>query len=138
MILKKVYISRGEGGGQGQFGKSLHFDFFFFYDGFPKATLGAKVRSKKETSLTRENSPNHSSADTSATLGCGAAGGRSDAAGGSYDAGRSYPGREAQFHHASQNWSWKDRHRDTLYIVQHFTLEHWNVQRTVSTQYCKM
>ena len=30
MILKKVYISRGEGGGQGQFGKSLHFEFFFF------------------------------------------------------------------------------------------------------------
>ena len=27
MILKKVYISRG--GGQGQFGKSLHFEFFF-------------------------------------------------------------------------------------------------------------
>ena len=29
MILKKVYISRGEGGGQGQFGKSLYFEFFF-------------------------------------------------------------------------------------------------------------
>ena len=26
-----------EGGvGQGQFGKSLHFEFFFFFDGFPK------------------------------------------------------------------------------------------------------
>ena len=35
MILKKVYISRGTGGGQGQFGKSLHFEFFFFNDGFP-------------------------------------------------------------------------------------------------------
>ena len=34
MILKKVNISRG--GGQGQFGKSLHFEFFF-YDGFPKS-----------------------------------------------------------------------------------------------------
>ena len=26
------------GGGQGQFGKSLHFEFFF-YDGFPKLSL---------------------------------------------------------------------------------------------------
>ena len=29
MISKKVYISRGAGGVQGQFGKSLHFEFFF-------------------------------------------------------------------------------------------------------------
>ena len=30
MILKKVFISRGEGGwGQVQFGKSLHFELFF-------------------------------------------------------------------------------------------------------------
>ena len=43
MILKKVYISRG--GGQGQFGKSLHFDFFF-YDGFPKKKHG---KSKNKT-----------------------------------------------------------------------------------------
>ena len=31
MILKKVYILRGEGGGQGQFGKCLHFELFFFW-----------------------------------------------------------------------------------------------------------
>ena len=33
-IVFKKFPFRG-GGGQGQFGKSLHFEFFFF-DGFPK------------------------------------------------------------------------------------------------------
>ena len=44
MILKKVYISRGEGGGQGQFGKSLHFEFFFFMT----ASLRKFKRNQKE------------------------------------------------------------------------------------------
>ena len=58
MILKKVYISRGEGGGQGQFGKSLHFDFFF-YDGFPYIFVCQMYDSKLRSQYVGEHYPNH-------------------------------------------------------------------------------
>ena len=42
--FEKSLHFEGGGGGQGQFGKSLHFDFFF-YDGFPNIPFGDTVYS---------------------------------------------------------------------------------------------
>ncbi len=47
-----------EGGGQGQFGKSLHFDFFF-YDGFPYIFVCQMYDSKLRSQYVGEHYPNH-------------------------------------------------------------------------------
>ena len=47
IILKKVYISRGGG----QFGKSLHFDFFFFM--MASLILLVKVQNERREGIDR-------------------------------------------------------------------------------------